>query len=500
MTTSRSDPVWLRFPRDLFDDCIERAMSRLQRGAAAMRLAGGLTETQGRTIIHVRAPEIALPEPVTPTVFVLVCSDEAARRDWLRVWKGRRFEGPAAVLFAGAAGSGASGMLSGRFKPARRARDVPLDTLDLSGGGMQKIPLAGPSPEMPGPEVPGPLSMEARWSRTADALGPEVLARIAASRIAIVGCSRLGSRVAEDLVFGFGARHLTLIDGDRVEPHNLGEASLLFGEEAVGKRKAVALAGGIRDAAPWALPRALPVMLAPGATAALQALRGADLVISATDTVGSRLWAAWTCAAAQVPLLDLGVGALEETAGRGDRGRERETRDDVGREERGRAGSLIVGADVRLIAGGDAPRCLLCMGGLGGAETVSAALERATQEQTLEEETRGRQARERRTRGRQARPDGREVARSEERLGRFRRRGSLRHLAQHASSIAMQLVTELFTNETFAPAHVRLRGFNLTRTDADPFDERNPEDCLCRHHGAGRQAANLLSTGPICRN
>src|SRR5215831_10954907 len=64
--------------------------------------------------------------------------------------------------------------------------------------------------------------------------GPDALARLAATRVALCGAGALGSHLADNLVRqGFGP--LCVIDRDRVEEHNV--STQLYGEADVGAWK-----------------------------------------------------------------------------------------------------------------------------------------------------------------------------------------------------------------------------------------------------------------------
>src|SRR5689334_8179894 len=68
--------------------------------------------------------------------------------------------------------------------------------------------------------------------------GPGVIERLARARIVLCGAGALGSHLADNLARQ-GARHLTVIDRDRVEAHNIG--TQLYDEGDVGARKVDAL-------------------------------------------------------------------------------------------------------------------------------------------------------------------------------------------------------------------------------------------------------------------
>jgi sulfur carrier protein ThiS adenylyltransferase len=76
---------------------------------------------------------------------------------------------------------------------------------------------------------------------------PAIRERLAASRVAIVGCGGLGSNAAVMLVRS-GVGSLTLIDFDRVEPSNLNRQ--MFFADQLGRPKTEALADTLRRISP----------------------------------------------------------------------------------------------------------------------------------------------------------------------------------------------------------------------------------------------------------
>jgi len=112
---------------------------------------------------------------------------------------------------------------------------APLHRLRLVGPGMHVIAL---QEAMPGARSQtGPLQ---RWSRTIGALGQEAWQRLIGLRYAIIGVGRTGSKLALALVRQ-GVSHLTLIDSDHVELHNLGEMDGVNNAD-LGRPKVEALA------------------------------------------------------------------------------------------------------------------------------------------------------------------------------------------------------------------------------------------------------------------
>lgn len=63
-------------------------------------------------------------------------------------------------------------------------------------------------------------------------------------RIDIIGCGATGQRVALELA-GLGVQHMHLWDFDHIEPHNIANQLMAFGQSDVGKLKAEVLAARI---------------------------------------------------------------------------------------------------------------------------------------------------------------------------------------------------------------------------------------------------------------
>src|SRR5262249_7458871 len=120
------------------------------------------------------------------------------------------------------------GTLWGAVQAGRHS--LPLDVLHLVGSGMFRLMLTCPYASWQGtPPAADVLQTEAShtatalWSRAVGALGSTAgWQRLIGLRIVLIGVGRTGSLVATTLA-RLGCQHLTLIDPDRLEPHNLGE-------------------------------------------------------------------------------------------------------------------------------------------------------------------------------------------------------------------------------------------------------------------------------------
>ncbi|MFM9059635.1 MAG: ThiF family adenylyltransferase [Planctomycetaceae bacterium] len=125
-------------------------------------------------------------------------------------------------------------------------------------------------------------------------LGPEGQARLAAAKVAIVGCGALGSASALALVRA-GVGSVRLVDRDVPELSNL-PRQVLFDEAdvAAGLPKAVAAAAHLRRIDSTAMID--PVVADLTATNAAEVLGGVDLVVDGTDNFEARfLVNEWCC-------------------------------------------------------------------------------------------------------------------------------------------------------------------------------------------------------------
>lgn len=183
------------------------------------------------------------------------------------------------------------------------------------------------------------LGAEAIWSRTIGALGGHATwERLRGLRLALVGCGRTGSLMAEALV-RTGFRDISLLDPDVVEAHNLGEAAT-FVVKDVGRHKVSALRDhllGIAD--PLGMAARIEAVVGNiwdlrGARTA----RDAELIVTCVDNDRARLSAALVATIYHRALLDVGTGIRV-----------------------GRNGEQEQGCDVRLVVPGTG--CLLCNGG-----------------------------------------------------------------------------------------------------------------------------------------
>lgn len=90
--------------------------------------------------------------------------------------------------------------------------------------------------------------MDERYSRTVKMTGEDGLAKLRASKVLIVGVGGVGSYAAE-AVGRAGVGHITLMDGDSVQPSNLNR-QLVALTSTLGRNKAEVMAERIKDIDP----------------------------------------------------------------------------------------------------------------------------------------------------------------------------------------------------------------------------------------------------------
>jgi molybdopterin/thiamine biosynthesis adenylyltransferase len=133
--------------------------------------------------------------------------------------------------------------------------------------------------------------------------GPDALARLAATRVALCGAGALGSHLADNLARqGFGP--LRVIDRDRVEEHNV--STQLYGEAEVGAWKVEALRNRLFRAAGVEVDAVSKELTERNAR---PLLKGAGIVIDTFDNSASRRLVQQTCRALALPCLHVGLFA-----------------------------------------------------------------------------------------------------------------------------------------------------------------------------------------------
>lgn len=165
------------------------------------------------------------------------------------------------------------------------------------------MPLVEPGPELSAAE-------RERHVRTIDVagIGAVGLRRLRAARVFVVGAGGLGSPALTYLV-GAGVGHVTLVDDDRVEVHNL-QRQVLHDTAGVGRLKVESAAERLRALDPSVSLTLLTDRLSDATASALFA--GHDLVLDCTDNVDTRFTIADAAAERDLPVV---WGAISGYAG-----------------------------------------------------------------------------------------------------------------------------------------------------------------------------------------
>lgn len=156
------------------------------------------------------------------------------------------------------------------------------------------MPLVDPGPE------PTPAE-RARHERTiaVAGIGEVGLRRLRAARVLVVGAGGLGSPALAYLV-GAGIGHVTIVDDDRVEVHNL-QRQVLHDTAGVGRWKVESAAERLRALDPSVSLTLVTDRLTDAAASDLVA--GHDLVLDCTDNVSTRFAIADAAAAVDLPVV-----------------------------------------------------------------------------------------------------------------------------------------------------------------------------------------------------
>ncbi len=222
----------------------------------------------------------------------------------------------------------------------RDSHAQPIHHIRVEGTGMHRLLAV----DFAQPKTIASNSLaEERWSRVIGAYGGrEPWERWTNLTIAVVGTGRTGSLLATSCIKN-GAKHLILIDPDRLERHNL-DAMDGVEESDLGEFKVQALAKNLRSIHPDTdiIPVPYPVLSA----LAWNHLKHVDIVMCCVDDDAARVVVGALAACYLKPLLDIGTGVFRES-----------------RAETDLIPSRVLGGDVRLILPGR-EGCLLCWDGV----------------------------------------------------------------------------------------------------------------------------------------
>lgn len=352
----------------------------------------------------------------------------------------------------------------------------PLHHLSLIGAGMHRIHIGSFEGEPPRPDSADELAdtPRERWSRTIGALGGEaVWQRLVGLHIAIAGCGRTGSQIVVNLA-RVGIRHLTLIDPDIVEMHNLGEMDGVTDAD-LRRSKAEALAEHVSSITSACLVQPMPIVAPITDAAAVAAAKACDVLLSCLDNDGGRLAAGILATLYHRPLLDIGTGVFFPPPAEEEGGRQtarswagvtsgQSTLDPVSRLALSPP-QRRMGADVRLILPGDG--CLLCRGNL---TTYAGAVEQLCNQRC---------------------PTVLEVS------WRQQRAGSLRTLNQIAAGLAVQMLQDLVAERIQSSiwAQVELDEAGHLEVRYPPIQPTSSSECpLCAKAGLGDEGLRWMES------
>ncbi len=137
------------------------------------------------------------------------------------------------------------------------------------------------------------------FSRTALLVGDAGLARLAASRVAVVGIGGVGSYAAEALARA-GVGSLTLVDSDLIHPSNINRQIHALAS-TIGLPKVTVMAGRLQQINPSLQITSRQMFVTPENVSELL-VPGFDLVLDAIDTFSAKLALIKGCLAADLPI------------------------------------------------------------------------------------------------------------------------------------------------------------------------------------------------------
>ena len=377
---------------------LERAVRRLLRGSAEVALNAGLLRTESGTRLLIATD--AAPEPPA---------------DYRRVIL-RHEDSPMSAVDTGPE---AGVELLVDAQGALRSTHPSVVRIRVVGTGLHQATIT---------EAASPAG-SSRWSRIAGALGAAAHARLRETRFAVVGCGRTGSLVATTLA-RIGVSHLTLIDPDTVELHNLDAMDgTSYGD--IGRPKVQAVADHLRLFA-CGVPE--PISQAVTTGTSIAALREADFVCCCVDDATARLATSTLATLFLKPLLDIGVGIHAHN------------------------GQVEKAADVRLVLPGE-HRCLACYGGIAQQDQMLPLIGGQTASTEWHEQ----------------------------------RAGSLRSLNQVAAHLGIGIIEDLVTERVQHSQWLRLRYKDYLPTIEPLTADPDPECPVCALGVRGDAALPQLS-------
>ena len=155
------------------------------------------------------------------------------------------------------------------------------------------------------PDAHSRNTWSARLRRTEDSWGPVFQRNIEALNVGVVGIGSVGSIAAEAFA-RIGVGSLTLIDGDRVEEHNLDR--LLHGTNSrLGRKKTDVAAESLKEHATNARFVVYPGGIEIQHSAAYRAALDCDIILSCVDRPIGRDVLNYIAQAHMIPVIDAGV-------------------------------------------------------------------------------------------------------------------------------------------------------------------------------------------------
>lgn len=146
--------------------------------------------------------------------------------------------------------------------------------------------------------------LPARYQRNRNLLSCEDQYRLFASHVVVIGCGGLGGHVIEGLA-RLGVGHLTIIDPDIFEEHNLNRQTFCTINN-LGRSKAEVTAERVAELNPAVTISSH--VLAFSSNNGNMLLSGADIVVDALDSIIVRLELSATCRELRVPLVHGAIG------------------------------------------------------------------------------------------------------------------------------------------------------------------------------------------------
>lgn len=150
--------------------------------------------------------------------------------------------------------------------------------------------------------------MSETTSRTELLLGKDSIARLAEQNILVVGVGGVGGYAVE-MLGRAGIGHMTLVDGDNVEPSNLNRQIAAL-TTTIGCNKAQVMAERIKQINPGIEVRVIPQFITEEDVCRLLDSRKFTFIVDAIDSVGAKCRLITEAFAREIPIISsMGAGA-----------------------------------------------------------------------------------------------------------------------------------------------------------------------------------------------